>query len=80
MLIQYLLLTLLPFNYIIAFWFIFILHFMNLKESTLEIWILILLFPYTATVICVALIIYGITAIILDFIINIFKEKVQEEK
>ena len=80
MLVQYLLLSLLPFNYIIAFWFIFILHFMNLKESTLKIWILILLFPYTAIVICVALIIYGITAIILEFIINIFNEEVQEEK
>lgn len=70
------LLVILPYNYIIAFLFIFILHFMIPNQSELNKRIIVLLIPYVAIIILIAFTIYGVIANILDFIKNILnKEK-----
>lgn len=79
-LLELVLLVILPYNYIIAFLFIFILHFMIPNQSELNKRIIVLLIPYVAIIIFIAFTIYGITANILDFIIKIFKKEMQEEK
>lgn len=74
-LLQLVLLVMLSYNYIIAFLFIFLLHFMIPDQSELNKRIIILLIPYVAILILIAFTIYSITANILDFIKNILNKR-----
>jgi len=73
--LQLVLLVILPYNYIIAFLFIFLLHFMIPKQSELNKRIAVLLIPYVAIIIFIAFTIYSVSVNILDFIKNILNKE-----